>query len=287
MTSDFSVLMSVYNRDNPQLFKSALESVFANTLQPREVILVFDGPVTQEIESVTATYESKPEFRLVRLPKNRGLFFALNEGSEYVTTNWIVRADADDINHPNRFESLSRFMNDEYDIIGSAIQEVDGNGKIIGLRCPPSRHEDILRFARTRNPFNHMSVCFRRDMFIKCGGYPNIHLREDYGLWASMIRQGARCINLNNALVTVNAGELMYRRRGGLEYSLGEIGLQKHLVRCKLKGVVAALIHGSSRGLVFLTASSVRGLIYEKVLRRKSKEEVLKHLLVHRILHSD
>ena len=37
---NFSVLMSVYYKENPEWFKIALDSVINQTLQPNEIVLV-------------------------------------------------------------------------------------------------------------------------------------------------------------------------------------------------------------------------------------------------------
>ena len=36
----FSVLLSVYNKENPEYLKESLESVFSQTLLPSEVVLI-------------------------------------------------------------------------------------------------------------------------------------------------------------------------------------------------------------------------------------------------------
>lgn len=47
----FSVLMSVYIKEKSQFLKESLNSVFNQTLPPDEVILVEDGPLTDELYS--------------------------------------------------------------------------------------------------------------------------------------------------------------------------------------------------------------------------------------------
>lgn len=55
----FSVAMCVYGKDNPQYFDQALESILNQTCLPAELILVVDGPVPAEIESVIEKYKNK------------------------------------------------------------------------------------------------------------------------------------------------------------------------------------------------------------------------------------
>jgi glycosyltransferase involved in cell wall biosynthesis len=202
-----------------------------------------------------------------------GLARALNAGLKHIRTEWVVRADADDYNVPYRFALQAIALNqskDSIDLVGGAIQEVDSSGRQLAVRRTVEQHADILRYAAYRNPFNHMTVAYKTDLSLRCGGYPDINLKEDYALWAKMISVGAHTLNLPDILVLDTTGRDMYRRRGGLRYALAEISLQRHLVRTRLKSPYAALTQGLGRAFVFLLPSALRGWIYEKVLRSSS-----------------
>ena len=55
----FSVLMSVYKKENPIYLSDSLESILVNqNLKPNELILVKDGPLTDELEKVIKRYQS-------------------------------------------------------------------------------------------------------------------------------------------------------------------------------------------------------------------------------------
>ena len=75
----FSVLMSLYIKENPQYLRECFESLVAQTHLADEMVLVFDGAVTPELEAVVAEFETKLPLNLVKLPKNLGLGKALNE----------------------------------------------------------------------------------------------------------------------------------------------------------------------------------------------------------------
>lgn len=55
----FSVVMSVYGKDNPQYFDDALKSIVEQTIPPDEIVLVVDGPVPLEIEVTIEKYKKK------------------------------------------------------------------------------------------------------------------------------------------------------------------------------------------------------------------------------------
>lgn len=267
--AEFTVLMAVYGGDDPDCFSKALNSVFSNSLLPNAVVLVVDGPVPLSIQSVIEQHRDNAGMIIVELPKNKGLAKALNAGLAQVRTEWVVRADADDINHVNRFVSLNHAMDNSVDLLGSSIREVEYSGKVICERQVPLRHDEIVKFMRRRNPFNHMSVAFRTDMARRCGGYPVLHLREDYALWIKMYILGARMRNLPENLVDATTGREMYERRGGWRYALGEWSLQRLLVESQLKRPVQAAIDLHLRALVFMGPRAMRRLIYEKLLRNR------------------
>lgn len=261
--------MAVYRRDDVVLFERAVQSVYSNTLLPDAFVLVVDGPIPEALHNAIKRQEAQYGIAVLHLPANVGLARALNAGLMRVHTKWVVRADADDYNVPDRFalQAAVTRNEDSIDLVGGAIQEVEPNGRQLAVRRTVEVHHDIRRYAAYRNPFNHMTVAYRTELALRCGGYPDIHLKEDYALWALMLASGARALNLPDVLVRATAGRDMYRRRGGLRYALAEISLQRHLVRTGLKSPPKALLQGLSRATVFLLPSVIRGWIYEKLLR--------------------
>ena len=49
---EISVLMSVYIKERPEFLERALESIFNQTLKPKEFVLVKDGTLTRELEMI-------------------------------------------------------------------------------------------------------------------------------------------------------------------------------------------------------------------------------------------
>ena len=49
--------MSVYQKENPEYLRAAVESVLGQTVPPEEVVLVCDGPLTEVLDRVIAEYE--------------------------------------------------------------------------------------------------------------------------------------------------------------------------------------------------------------------------------------
>ena len=79
--NEFSVLISIYYKESPLYFREALNSVFAQTLQPAEIVLVKDGPLTPELDAVIEEYSTRyPIFKIVTNETNLGLGLALAKG---------------------------------------------------------------------------------------------------------------------------------------------------------------------------------------------------------------
>jgi len=267
----FTVLMALYHGDRADFFERAVSSVFSNTLKPNQFIVVVDGPIPNQLMlSVEKIRNQYPLVEFMHLPTNQGLANALNHGLRSIRFPWVVRADADDINLPERFFSLAELIkkNPEAKLIGSAILEVDEHEKPIAIREVPCSEEEIRIFAKTRNPFNHMAVAYRLDAIQACGGYPRIFLKEDYGLWCHFLAKQFRAINTNQVLVHATTGVDMFKRRGGWSYAKSEIQMQRLLVDSGLKSYPRAVLDGLVRAIFFLIPPSLRGYLYIHALRK-------------------
>lgn len=162
----FSVLLSLYHKESPLFLRQSLTSIFTQTLLPIEVVLVEDGPLTDELYAVIKEFTSQhPELKVISLPTNRGLGKALNEGLKHCSYDLVARMDTDDIAKPDRFEKqLAIFLeHPEIDVVGAWIDEFEGEvSNVLSMRKVPEQHENILRFAKGRCPVNHPVVMFRR-----------------------------------------------------------------------------------------------------------------------------
>ena len=102
----YSVLMSVYHKENPIWFDESIKSMFDQTIKPNEFVLVEDGPLTKKLYDVVEKYKTKypKEFKVVAIEKNVGLGPALKKGIEECSNEYIARMDSDDYSMPKRIE---------------------------------------------------------------------------------------------------------------------------------------------------------------------------------------
>ncbi len=228
----FSVLITVYKKDKPSWFKEALISIYENqTIKPSEIVLVKDGPISEEIRDIIKNFLRVYPLKIVELPRNMGLAAALNKGLKQCTYDLVARMDSDDVSLPNRFELQLKALKENPNavVVGGYIEEFDEDMKIsYGVRKVPLNSKDILKFAKKRSPFNHMTVMIKRSIVLKEGGYPNFIYAQDYALWIKLLMKGYFCINIPYILVKARAGPYMVLKRSGFKYIKNELKLLKY-----------------------------------------------------------
>lgn len=267
----FTVLMCTYSKDDPYLLEKSIESVFKNSIKPNYFILTIDGPIPKTNEKIIKKLSNQYPIQLNIIRKNKGLAEALNNALNLVKTEWVARADSDDINLYERFEKQLRVAKKDFDVIGSNILEIDNNGNLPKLtKKIPLTNKEIKKYIKLRNPINHMSVFYKTNLIKSVGGYPNIYLREDYALWAKLFEKGARFYNINEILVHVNGGQSLYKRRSGFKNAIAESKLQILLYQCNIKPLFLVIIHLILRASFLLLPSRLIQFIYIKNFRNKS-----------------
>ena len=103
--NNFTVLMSVYYNESSENMKKAFKSIFEDqTLRPTEIILVQDGPLTDELYEVIDKFSNLAPLKSIVLEKNMGLGHALQVGATHCSYDIIARMDTDDVARPERFE---------------------------------------------------------------------------------------------------------------------------------------------------------------------------------------
>lgn len=274
MAQQFSVLLSVYKGERPEYLQAALESIFNQSVFPLEVILVQDGILTDELYAVCSFYERQYDIlKIVALEENVGLGKALQIGVLRCKYDLIARMDTDDITEKERFAiQLAEFEKDaELTLLGGYIAEFsDTPDKINGYRKVPLELETIKQYAKRRNPFNHVTVMFRKQAVLAAGNYQTMYLSEDYYLWYRMIKKGFKMKNLPIALVKVRADLEMVKRRGGIRYFWRETKLQRIFYRDGFIGIGFLLSNLLIRFLFRIMPQNFRGFLYKNILRRKN-----------------
>ncbi len=269
----FSVLMSVYAKDNPQWLREAVESVVNQTFKPAQIVLVVDGPVGTDIEKIISDYgkNSAFDFDVLKLPHNSGLGIALQKGLEICKYQLIARMDSDDISIFNRFElQLKEFWkNPNLSILSGYIQEIDCITKEkLTVKKVPLSDTDIKKYIKIRSPFNHPCVMFKKDTVLKAGNYQPFHFLEDYYLWIRMVKNNFEMKNLSEILLEMRVAPNLYARRGGYEYFKSNKALSREMLNLNIINYPYYLFNISVRFITqVLMPNKLRKFFYKKALR--------------------
>lgn len=152
---EYSVLMSVYHKEKPEYLKQAIESIQTQTLSTNDFVLVCDGPLNGQLDSVIATkrQEMGESLNVVRLAKNGGLGNALNEGIKHCKNELVARMDSDDIAYQDRCEKQMAVFNahPEVSICSGIVEEFTTDPNTVDAkRVPPETNAEIVEFAKKR-----------------------------------------------------------------------------------------------------------------------------------------
>ena len=267
----YSVSMCVYRGDTAEWFKTAVESVINQTLPPNEIVLVVDGPVSEELDRIITFYEEQTIFNVIRLEKNQGHGIARKIGLDACTNELVAIMDADDICFPDRFEKqIDAFRKyADSDIIGGMITEfIDTPENVVGKRIVPQTDEGIKDYMKRRCPMNLVTVMFRKSSINAVGGFIDWYCEEDYYLWLRMALANMSFRNVKDVLVNVRVGKEMYQRRGGLKYFESEAKLQSYMLKHKIISFSRYVVNVSERLILqVLMPNRLRGYIFQKFAR--------------------
>ena len=268
----FSVLMSVYEKDDPKYFHVAMESVFNQTVKSTEVVLVVDGPVPQTLFQIIQLLQAEHQnLKVFHLEKNRGHGEARRTALEKCTHELVAVMDSDDISVPERFEKELRCFESDKDlsVVGGCIQEFEGDmDNIIGVRKVPLEDHEIKQFLKSRCPFNQMTVMFKKSHVDRVGGYIDWYCEEDYYLWIRMSLAGCKFKNLPKTLVNVRMSSDSYLRRSGWRYFKSEAALQVYMYRNKVINVFRLISNIVIRFIVqLLIPNRLRKWMFKKFFR--------------------
>jgi len=192
MMARVTVGISYYNPGG--FLRLAIQSVFAQSLQDWQLILINDGSTDDSPAFVRNISDS----RVLSLDDgcDRGLSARLNQIAAVADSPFLSRMDADDMMHPMRLERQLAFMqkNHDVDVVGSHAFSIDVDNRPIGLLGdhPICRSPyDVF----VRGCFVHPSVLGRTAWF-KSHPYSELYPRaQDVELWARTVGDSTfRCI---------------------------------------------------------------------------------------------
>ncbi|MGH7786514.1 MAG: glycosyltransferase family 2 protein [Candidatus Binatia bacterium] len=199
-----TVLMPVH--DGAPFLRQAIDSVLHQTLADFELLVIDDGSTDDSAAIAVACAAVDPRVRVDR-QAHAGLVAALNRGLDTIDSELIARADADDVNHPDRLALQVALLSAHPTVgaCGSAVRTIPG-GAVWTLPESPDALRALLLFGP---PLYHPTAMMRRDWMVRSGARydPAFVHAEDYDLWERAARE-TQFANLSAPLVD-------YRRHSG------------------------------------------------------------------------
>lgn len=271
----YSVLMSVYHKEVPAYFRQSLQSMMDQTVATDDFVLVCDGPLTEELDAVIQSFTDRyPDvFHVIRLPENVGIGSAANIGLQYCKNDLVAKMDADDISVPHRCEKqLEQFERVPHlAVTGGFIEEFEQNPEEpFALRIVPTSNADIRKFARRRQPFNNMTVMYRRAAVLAIGGYRDYRRCEDYDVYLRLLHADYYAENLAEVLVKARVNKGAISRRASKETLRGIIRSRRYAMQIGYSSVLDFLICVGGELVILACPDCVRRFIYNKFLRRRA-----------------
>lgn len=270
---NFSLLISVYRKENPVFFKQSLQSIINQSVKPNQIVIVKDGNLTPDLDELLEQFTeiNKDIVKIVPLKTNVGLGRALNIGLKHCIYPLVARMDSDDISKYNRFEKeLDIFINNpSIDVVGSWVDEFisDKDFKVNSIKKLPETSESLIQYAKKRNPINHPSVMFRKHAVDAVGGYMDFPLFEDYFLWIRMMVNKSNFYNIQESLLLFRISLDVYKRRGGFRYAIIENRLRNEMLRLRFISYYDYIIECPIRFMSRIIPAFLRAKLYKFFLR--------------------
>lgn len=264
----YSVLMSLYKKEKPEYLRLALDSMLNQTVVPDEIVLVEDGPLTDELYSVLDDY---PMLKRIKNETNLGLGLALNVGLKECRNELVARMDTDDCSKPERCEKqLERFLQKPYlAIVGSHIDEFIGNpSNVISQRIVPITSEEIYKFAKKRSAFNHPAVMYSKTAVLENDGYANLKRNQDVDLFGRMQFKGYKAENIDEALLWFRSSDELAKRRKSWQNTWSYIATIRKFWKMGYSSFFDYAMVGIAQTGMYLMPVKMQNYIYKKFLRK-------------------
>jgi glycosyltransferase involved in cell wall biosynthesis len=188
-----SVIVPCYNQG--QYLDEAVGSIFAQTYQSFEIIVINDGSTDAETVKLLKHYQ-KPNVKVIHTD-NRGPSAARNTGIQQAIGHYILPLDADDRIQPTYLEKAVNLL-DSHPDVGIVYSQAEFFGTKTGLcNLPTYSFPEILLGNMIFN-----SSFYRKADWQKIGGYREnmTYGWEDYDFWLSIVELGRATMQIPEPL---------------------------------------------------------------------------------------
>jgi glycosyltransferase EpsE len=256
-----TVIYPVFN-DSPADISRSLTSIINQDYKNLEVVVIDDSNKIESIDAVN-NFRSDVRIKILRENSKKGLAQALNNGIQIAKGEYLARADADDIQYPNRIRIQVEYLERHKDIgiLGCNVNYIDAEGKFLKKRIFPESSDNINRLLHIRNPICHSVVMIRKDVIDKIGAYDvDFKRAEDYELWFRAAKNSIKIHNLQEVLLDYKMANSV--KRDDLNWKMNILLKKKYFSTSYL---IVSIIGLASVYLYRYTPKSVQKYIYNKL----------------------
>lgn len=177
---DVTVVMPAMNRGH--LIARALDSVAAQTLRPRQVVVVDDASTDDTVDVARAHGAD-----VIALPVNGGSGPARNRGIEAATTEWIAFLDSDDAWHPDHLATVVQNAEDHV-LVASPGTSTGGRqlGNAHGKPFPLTSKTALV----PGDLIITSGALVRRQALLDAGLFRGLRRAQDLDMWVRVLEHG-------------------------------------------------------------------------------------------------
>lgn len=239
--------ISFYNSE--KTIRDAINSVFLQTYEDWELVLIDDGSIDNSLEVVKSITNNNPKVRIISDGHNEGLSNRLNQITLMANGKYIARMDSDDIMHPERinYQVILLEGNSNIDLVGTGTYTIDENNEITGFRETKKLNlssESVLKFGL----YVHPTVTGRTEWFRNNLYDPKYLRAEDLELWCRTLHNSNYAkiemplfyyrensnVNIGNYLKSCTTARLIFKTYGPA--MIGKMTTRKIILKSYLKG---------------------------------------------------
>ncbi|WP_339136125.1 MAG: glycosyltransferase family A protein [Candidatus Electrothrix sp. GW3-4] len=214
----FSIIMPTYNRVN--VINQTLDSVFAQSYRPIEIIIVDDGSTDETASLVDAWKLSHEEENSLLIKyvyqNNAGPSAARNRGLAESSGEFIQFLDSDDLIPPERLEILAGIFQQDPDVdfIHTGFDGFCADcGEVIETHYGKPDQDQLEVALKGRLWPNTLRSAFKRSLAVATGPWnEEMTCFEDYEYVVRAIGKAKKCVALREILASA-------RRGGGMRVS--------------------------------------------------------------------
>lgn len=175
-----SIVLTTFNRCH--LLKQAIESVFRQTFQDWELIIMDDGS-TDETKQVIEAYAHDSRIRYV-FHSNQGISFSRAKGTQLATSPYVAFLDDDDVYHPKKLEFQVDYLekNQMVGLVYSYVHMLDQNDQFL-MRWPVRPAQTFMELLHD-NTIPTNAGLIRKECFERLGTFrSDFKGSDDYEMW--------------------------------------------------------------------------------------------------------